>query len=82
MVANPAKFRMMFLGKKVDNKFHLNMNGKIVLEVEQVRLLGATIDNNLNFNSHTKEICSKVNQKTSALSGLRGYICEKKLNYY
>ena len=70
MVANPAKFRMMFLGKKVDSKFHLNVNGKIVLEDEQVRLLGVTIDNNLNFNSHIKETCGKVNQKTSALSRL------------
>ena len=57
MVANPAKFRMMFLGKKVDNTFHLNVKGKIVLEDEQVRLLGVTIDNNLNFNSHIKENC-------------------------
>ena len=53
-------------------------NGKIVLEDEQVRLLGVTIDNNLNFNSHFKENCGKVYQKTSALSRLRGYISEKK----
>ena len=78
MVANPAKFRMMFLGKKVDTKFHLNVNGKIILEDEQVRLLGVTIDNNLNFNSHITENCGKVYQKTSALSRLRGYISEKK----
>ena len=77
MVANPAKFRIMFLGKKVDTKFHLNVNGKIVLEDEQVRLMGVTIDNNLNFNSHIKENCGKVHQKTSALSRLRGYISDK-----
>ena len=61
MVANPAKFRMMFLGKKVDTKFHLNVNGKIFLEDEQMKPLGGNIDNNLNFNSHIKEICGKVN---------------------
>ena len=54
------------------------MNGKIVLEDEQVRLLGVTIDNNLNFNSHIKEHYGKVHQKTSPLSRLRGYISEKK----
>ena len=43
-----------------------------------MRLLGVTIDNNLNFNSHIKENCGKVYQKTSALSRLRGYISEKK----
>ena len=78
MVANPTKFRMMFLGKKIDTTFHLNVNEKIVLEDEQVRLLGVTIDNNLNFNSHIKENCGKVYQKTSALSRLRSYISEKK----
>ena len=78
IVANPAKFRMMFRGKKVDTKFHLNVNGNIVIEDEQVRLLGVTIDNNLNFNSHINDICGKVNQKTSALSRLRFHISEKK----
>ena len=53
------------------------MDGKIVLEDEQVRLLGVTIDNNLNFNSHSKENCGKVYQKTSALSRLRSYISER-----
>ena len=37
MVANLAKFRMMFLGKKVYTKFQLNVNGKIVQEDEEVR---------------------------------------------
>ena len=54
------------------------MNGRIGLEDKQVKLLRVTIDNSLNFNSRTKEICGKVNQKTSALSILRGYISEKK----
>ena len=45
---NPAKFEMMFLGKKVDTKLHLNVNGKIIQEDELVKLLGVTIDSNLN----------------------------------
>ena len=76
MVANPVKFQMMFLGKKVDSKLHLNV--KIIPEDELVKLLGVTIDNNLNFNSYIKEICGIVNQKTSAFSRLRDYINEKK----
>ena len=69
---------MMFLGKKVDTKLYLNLNGKIIPEDELVKLLGVTIDSNLNFNSCIKEICGKVNQKTSAFSRLRHYISEKK----
>ena len=43
-----------------------------------MKLLGVTIDNDLHFNSHIKEIYGRVNQKTNALSRLRGYITEKK----
>ena len=43
-----------------------------------MKLLGVAIDNNLNFNSHIKGICYKVDQKTSTLSRLRGYVSEKK----
>ena len=47
------------------------MNGKIIIpEDKQAKLLGVTINNNLNFNSHIQEICGKVYQKT--LSRLRG----------
>ena len=82
MVASPAKLRMMFLERQVDTMLHLNVNGKIIPEAEKVKLLGITNDSNLNFDSHIKEICGKVNQKTSTLFGLRGYIGEKKANYY
>ena len=54
------------------------MNGTIIPEDELVKLLGVTIDSNHNFNSYIKEICGKVNQKTSAFSRLRDYISEKK----
>ena len=53
--------------KKIDTKLHLYVNGKIIPEDEKVKLLGVTIDSNLNFNAHTKKICDKVSQKTSAL---------------
>ena len=54
------------------------MNGKVIPEDEQVRLLGSINDKNLNFDSHIKEICGKVNQKTSVISRMRGYISKKK----
>ena len=69
---------MMFLGNKIDTKLYLNVDGKVFPKDEQVKLLGVTIDNNLHFNSHIREICGKVNQKTNALSKLRGYINGKK----
>ena len=57
------------------------MNGKIIPEDVQVKLLGATIDNNLKFHSHIEKMRYKVNQKTSSLSRLRGYMNEKKAKF-
>ena len=45
MVANPADFQMILLGKEIDTRQRLNVNGKII--PEQVRLFGVTIDSNL-----------------------------------
>ena len=67
----------MFHGEKVDTQLHLNVNGKIIPENEQVIFLGVTNDSNLNPNLRIKQNCCKVNQKTSALSRLRECISEK-----
>ena len=53
------------------------MNEKIISENMQMKLLGVTIDGNLNFNSHIKEICRKIDHKTSALFRLPEHIKEK-----
>jgi len=63
---------------QLDTKLHLNLNGKIIPEDEQVKLLGVSIDSNLHFNSDIKRIWYKEDQKTSALSRLRGYVSKKK----
>jgi hypothetical protein len=73
MVANPAKFQIIFLGIK-DKKLGVNIDGKIVLGSEQVKLLGVILDNNLNFLPHIKEICAKANSKTKALLRIRKYL--------
>ena len=37
-------------------------------------LLSVTCGSNLNFDSHIKEICGNVNQKTSTFARLQDYI--------
>ena len=56
--------------KKVDNDFHLFVNGKIAPEKDQVKILGVPIHSNPNFNLLIKEICGMVNQKTSVFARL------------
>ena len=45
---NPGKFQFMILGVKNIAPFRLNVNGKIIPCSNEVKLLGITIDNELN----------------------------------
>ena len=40
----------------------------MIWESQSEKLLGMTVDKNLNFNLHLKSLCKKVNQKVSALA--------------
>ena len=56
MVANPCKISNDVSWKKINTKLHLNVNGKIISEDEQVKLLSVTANNNLNFNSKIRDL--------------------------
>ena len=66
MVANPAKIQVMFLGTNHPN-LGLNIDGKIISNSSEVKLLGVILDNKLSFLPHIKDICSKATRKTKAL---------------
>ena len=74
MVANPDKFQLMFLGKKVDKQICLTVNNLSINLVETVKLLGVVIDNKLNCVEHINNICKVANNKTNALLRIRKYI--------
>ena len=69
MVVNPAKFQLMFLGqeRKPRSKYCIDIDGNIIPEQNEIKLLGVTIDQKLNFDSHVKSFCKKANQKVRAL---------------
>ena len=71
MVANPSKFQLMFLGNKDFNDVSLNVFDKTIVAQKEVELLGVTIDNKLSFSSHIKNICTRANNKLSAIIRLR-----------
>ena len=45
----------------------ITFNGEKVFFIEHAKILGVTIDNQLKFDNHIKEICKKVNSKTALL---------------
>ena len=75
LVANPAKFQMMFLGKHIDNKnISIDCSNINIRASDSVTLLGIIFDFKLNFEKHIEKICSIVNRNTNALLRIRKYI--------
>ena len=67
MVLNPDKCHFLTLG------FHkpfpdFSYENNIIENVNEKKILGIVIDNNLHFKSHMKKICERVNQNLSALA--------------
>ena len=48
----------------------LKVGNEMIWESSEEKLLGLTIDKDLNFNKHVKNICKKASQKVSALARL------------
>ena len=57
----------MCLGKNLDDNEVLNFNDLTIKSSKEKEILGIKIDNNLNYNNHTKSICWKAVQKLTAL---------------
>jgi ribonucleases P/MRP protein subunit RPP40 len=78
MVANPDKFQLLLVGLKNTKNQYLKIGNITVFASDRVKLLGVTIDKNLNFGEHIKYLCSKANGKCFALSRIRSFLSRNK----
>ena len=46
----------------------MKVGDEMIWESKSEKLLGVTVDKNLNFNNHLSNVCKKANQKVSALA--------------
>ena len=60
----------MILGN-TNYTFSFTVNDTNISAKDDVDLLGVNIDKNLQFNSHVKNICTKVNNKINVISRFR-----------
>ena len=60
MVLNPEKCYFMCIGKNVTDSELLHFNDQILRNFREVEMLVITLEQNLNFRSHIKNFCRKV----------------------
>ena len=71
MKANPDKYHFLLTG---ENEQTLSINDVLIKSSKVEKILGITIDNKLNFQTHTNNLCNKVSQKLKALTRISNYI--------
>ena len=62
MIANPDKFHALLVRKDRDDTTGQNITfqGHTIKSEETVKILGVTLDNKLNFDTHISNICKKL----------------------
>lgn len=69
---NLSKFQTMtFKHNRTESNIPLHLQGNIIESSECLKLLGVTIDEQLNFNTHINEICKKKSQKVGVMLRLK-----------
>ena len=75
MEANPTKFQAIIL-RNVDDSTNIPIRENIVPSAKQVKLLGVTIDDRLDFHQHVSIICRRAGAQLRILQRLSSYIDE------
>ena len=52
----------------------MSSDGKTIKSSDTVKLLGITLDKNINFKRHIQNICRKANNKSKALLRIREFL--------
>ena len=76
MIANPDKFHALLVRKDRENTAGQNISfqGHAIKSEETVKLLGVTLDNKLNFDTHISNLCKKAAAQLNVLKRLRSFI--------
>ena len=70
---NQEKCHFLISGN-VNEHLWTRVGDKLIWESVEEKLLGVTLDKNLNFDSHLNTLCKKVGQKVSALARIVKYL--------
>ena len=74
MEANPSKFQAITVNAAEDPRAHINLGDKVIIAESTVKLLGVHLDDHLNFNQQTKELCRKAASQLNVLQRLARHL--------
>ena len=76
MIANPDKFHALLVRKDRENTTgqNISLQDHAIKSEETVKLLGVTLDNKLNFDTHISNLCKKAATQLNVLKRLRSFI--------
>ena len=74
----------MAVGEQTRNEdMTFNLENNVIKCEENVKLLGVTLDFQLNFNTHVSKICKKASKQYNVLKRIGKHLCKLgKLNTY
>ena len=75
MKANSDKFQAIAIGKKTKSQnLSFNLSGNKIVCEDNVKLLGVTIDSDLNFDNHISEMCKKASRQLNISKRIGKYM--------
>ena len=63
-----------------EDNFTVSIDNTQIIPEEEVSLLGVTLDNSLNFNSHTSKICKEGSTRINVLLRIAKYLNDSQKN--
>ena len=78
VLVNPEKYQSLVINPRNLNisagGLDIKIKGKVIENVNKIKLLGVNVDENMNFAVHISEMCKKASRKVGVLMRLRNLI--------
>ena len=74
MDANPEKFQCTLLGKDNKENFSIDIQSNTINPHNFIKVLGVTLDNQLNFNIHVTNICRIASRQINAFKRIAKHL--------
>ena len=74
MEANPSKFQAITINAAEDPRAQIDIGDKAIITESTAKLFGVHLDDHLNFNQQTKELCRKAASQLNVLQRLARHL--------